>query len=83
MKIHLKTGGLLGKYLPPGSTANRAEIDIPTGTTPVGVMERLGIPTEGQYLVIVNGTTLPESERRATVLEEGDQLAIMPPLRGG
>ena len=83
MKIHLKTGGLLSKYLPPGSAANRAEIDIPTGTTPVGVMERLGIPADGHYLVIVNGTTLPENERRGTVLEDGDQLAIMPPLRGG
>lgn len=83
MKIRVKTGGLLGKYLPPGSEANRAEIEIPPGTTPVGVMERLGIPTEGRYLVTINGTALPENGRRTTLLEEGDHLAIMPPLRGG
>lgn len=83
MKIRVKTGGLLGKYLPPGSETNRAEIEIPSGTTPVGVMERLGIPTSGHYLVTVNGTALPESGRRSAVLEDGDHLAIMPPLRGG
>ncbi len=83
MKVRVKTAGLLGKYLPPGSEANRAEIDIPSGTTPVGVMERLGIPTAGHYLVTVNGVALPEPERRTAILEDGDQIAIMPPLRGG
>jgi sulfur carrier protein ThiS len=83
MIIRVKTAGLLGKYLPPGTELNRAEIDIPSGSTPISVMERLGIPTNGPYLVTVNGTALPESERRTAILEEGDQLAIMPPLRGG
>ena len=83
MKIRVKTGGLLGKYLPPGSEGNRAEIEIPSGTSPIGVMERLGIPTGGHYLVTVNGTALPEKDRRTAILEEGDLVAIMPPLRGG
>ena len=47
MKILVRTAGLLGKHLPPGPVRNRAEIDVPSGSTITDVMKRLGFP-EGQ-----------------------------------
>ena len=83
MKVAIRTGGLLGKYLPDGSARNSAELELPAGTTAASLIERLGMPSEGSYLVIHNGTAVPKDARGARTLAEGDELAIMPPLKGG
>ena len=79
----MKTAGLLGAYLPPGSERNRAVIRVNPGTTPLDVMRQLGMPLESSYLVSLNGTLVRLAERDRQVLEDDDQLAIMPPLKGG
>ncbi|MFQ5957881.1 MAG: MoaD/ThiS family protein [Alphaproteobacteria bacterium] len=83
MKIRFKTAGLLGKYLPAGSSGNAAELDVADGATPVDVMKQLGLPLDGTYLVTLNGASVPKAARETRVLSENDSLAIMPPLRGG
>ncbi len=83
MKLAVRTGGLLGKYLPEGSARNSAEIDLPDGLTAADVIARLGMPPDGSYLVIHNGSAVPKAERAACNLADGDELAIMPPLKGG
>ena len=83
MKLAVRTGGLLGKYLPEGSARNSAEIDLPDGMTAAEVIARLGMPPDGSYLVIHTGSAVPKAERAVCTLAEGDELAIMPPLKGG
>ncbi len=83
MKVAIRTGGLLGKYLPAGSARNAAELERPEGTTAAGTIARLGMPPEGSYLVIHNGAAVPKDARAACALADGDELAIMPPLKGG
>jgi len=83
MKLAIRTGGLLGKYLPAGSARNAAEIELPEGTTAAGAIAHLGMPAEGSYLVIHNGAAVPRNARQACTLADGDELAIMPPLKGG
>ena len=83
MKILVKTAGLLGSYLPPGSERNRAVIRVSPGSTPLDVMRQLRMPLENSYLVSLNGTVVQVAERDTQVLNDDDQLAIMPPLKGG
>lgn len=83
MNITVKTGGLLGKYLPPGGNGKQAELEVAEGATPIDVLRQLGMPLEKSYLVSLNGTALPKAERESRSLEAGDTLAIMPPLKGG
>ena len=83
MRITVRTGGVLGQYLPEGSSGNQASLDVEAGTTPGDVMERLGFTAERTYLVILNGTAIPKAERETRVLAEDDELAILPPLKGG
>ncbi len=83
MKIRVRTAGLLGKYLPPGSAGNAAEIDVDDGATPADVIDRLGMPPDASYLVTLNGESLPRAERAVRALAANDDLAIMPPLKGG
>ena len=82
MKITVKTAGNLGKYLPPGSAGNRAELEVAEGATPAQVMRQLGLP-DGSYLVVLNGSSVPKAERASRPLAAADTLAIMPPLKGG
>ena len=83
MRIVVRTGGLLGKYLPEGSARNSAELEVPAGASARDVMERLGMPSDRSYLVIHNGVAVPKGARAACRLSAGDELAIMPPLKGG
>lgn len=84
MNIQIRTGGLLGGYLPAGSERNRAQLRVEEGSTPTRVMEMLNMPMGDSYLVSVNGSVLSTPEdREAVVLKDGDRLTIMPPIRGG
>lgn len=83
MRITVRTGGLLGKYLPPESENNRARLDVAEGATAADVMRALGFPSDRTYLVVLNGENLPESQRPDRRLHEDDELAILPPLKGG
>jgi sulfur carrier protein ThiS len=83
MHITVRTGGVLGQYLPAGGEANRATLDIAPGATADDVMTKLGFPRERTYLVILNGTAIPKAERGSRALTEDDELAILPPLKGG
>lgn len=83
MQITVRTAGLLGRYLPPGSAGNEARLDVEMGSTPLDIMRRLALPEHDSYLVMLNGQIVPVAKRPATRLSEGDELGIFPPLKGG
>ncbi len=83
MRISLKTASSLAKYLPAGSIGNRAEFEVADGATALDVMRQLGLPEGASYLVVLNGDNLPKAERADRQLADNDDLAIMPPLKGG
>ena len=83
MRINFKTAGRLVRFLPPGSADKTAVLDVAEGATTMDVIRQLGMPEDGSYLVVLNGASLPKSERPTRVLAEGDQLSVMPPLKGG
>jgi len=83
MKIRLKLYALLGKYLPSNAEKNEADMEVANGTTIVQVLASLNVPEEDCHLVLVNGVFVAPSERHSRELEEGDALAIWPPVAGG
>lgn len=83
MRIAVRTTGLLGEYLPPGSAPNRAELELPDSATPVDVLRRLAMPANRKYLIAVNGGLVPTASHAERTLADGDEIAIMPPLKGG
>ncbi len=83
MNIQVRTGGLLGEHLPKGSSRNRADLEVAAPATPHTVMTQLGIPTDKPYLVAVNGKVVPPSALASQPLGPGDELSILPALRGG
>lgn len=83
MNITFKTGGMMSDLLPPGCSDEQAVINLPDGATIPDVMAHFGLSADEFYLVILNDTVVPKKARAGTVLHDGDELGIFPPLKGG
>ncbi|MBI3443783.1 MAG: MoaD/ThiS family protein [Magnetospirillum sp.] len=79
----LKLFALLGKHLPPGSTANAAPVEIGEGMTVSGLIAANGLDEADCHLVLLNGNFVPVEARGQTQVAEGDVVAIWPPIGGG
>ena len=79
MKVEVRLFATLAAYLPAGATGDSAALDVPEGTTVVEVIRSLEIPSELEYLTVVNGRDAsPEHQ-----LAHGDVVSLFPPLAGG
>lgn len=84
MKIQFKLFASLTDYLPAqGRDGNVVELEVPDGTTISEVVQRFNLPEKLVHLVLVNGTYVAPEQRAGHALQEGDALAIWPPIAGG
>ena len=83
MQIELKLYASLGEYLPSGSRANAARLQVEDGATPNALIDRYRVPREQAHLVLINGQFVAPEQRDQPVLKDGDTLAIWPPVAGG
>ncbi len=84
MKITFKLYASLTDYLPAESRyGNRVTLELDEGTSIAQVIEPFGLPHKMVHLVLVNGVYVAPAERLSQVLNDGDVLAIWPPIAGG
>jgi len=84
MKVEVRLfAGLRDRF--PRETRGRVELELAAGLTLTGLLDQLEIPPRQAQMVLVNGVQVPRSPgvREARVLEEGDVVAIFPPVAGG
>ncbi len=79
MHITAKLHGTLRKYLPAGSQGNATVVEVPDGATVAEVVERLSIPRDHARMFVSGDEHLDA----ASVLHDGQELNIFPPLAGG
>ena len=79
MKIKLKLGGMLRRYVPDAPGDSAYEIDLPAGSTVVDVARYLGIPTREIRIAYVDGQARGELFR----LHDGAEVGFFPPIGGG
>jgi len=82
MKITFKLYASLTQYLPTGTKGHEANIEVSEGSSPTQVLEENGVPAVHVHLVLINGLFIPHDERD-NPLQEGDVLAVWPPVAGG
>ena len=82
-KVTLKLFALLGRFLPPGSKANSAAMDIAEGASISDLIAQSGLDQKDCHLVLLNGNFVAADSRAATPLAEGDVVSIWPPIGGG
>lgn len=83
MNIELKLYASLSHYLPPDAKLHKVALDVADDMTPSRLIDDMKLPREACFLVLVNGVFIPPEERGARVLQEGDAVAIWPPIAGG
>jgi molybdopterin synthase sulfur carrier subunit len=83
MQVQLELYASLMKHLPPQAERHRVAAEVTPGTTAHGLLDRYHVPFEHAHLVLRNGVFLHQREREETPLEEGDVIAVWPPVAGG
>lgn len=84
MHITFKLFATLTDYLPPSARrANQVQLELPEGCTVQQAFAPYALPDKLVHLVLVNGRYIAPERRATEVLNEGDALAIWPPIAGG
>lgn len=83
MQVQLELYASLMRHLPPGADRHRVTLDVPPGTTAHALLDRYQVPFEQAHLVLRNGVFLHQQERDEVLLEDGDVIAVWPPVAGG
>lgn len=84
MQITFKLFATLTDYLPPEARrGNQLTLDVPPDAPIARIIEPYGLPHKLVHLVLVNGRYIAPEARATTTLQEGDVLAIWPPIAGG
>jgi molybdopterin converting factor small subunit len=79
MRVIVKLHGTLRRFLPAGSIGNATSVDVPDAATVATVIGRLGIPAEFTKMTVSGDEHLQAS----SVLRDGQELNLFPPLAGG
>lgn len=84
MKITFKLFASLTDYLPREARyTNVIELDVLSEASISQIIEPFGLPPKMVHLVLINGKYVEPEKRLTQRLEEGDVLAIWPPIAGG
>jgi molybdopterin converting factor small subunit len=83
VQVELKLFATLMQYLPADARGHTVRVELPEGITIYELMEQFHVPREQAHLVVRNGVYVPFSERDSYKLQEGDVIALWPPVAGG
>lgn len=84
MNITFKLFATLTDYLPAEvRRSNQMVLDVPAEASILQIIEPFGMPPKLVHLVLVNGKYIAPEVRGSTTLNDGDVLAIWPPVAGG
>ena len=84
MRITFKLYASLTEHLPPEARqGNAVALDIAPDATIADIIAPFNLPMKLVHLVLINGVYVAPAERASRTLNEGDVLAIWPPIAGG
>lgn len=80
----LKLFATLQDYLPlEAKKTNALALELDEGATVQQVIGQFGLPQKLCHLVLIDGKFIPPAARASRALQEGETLAIWPPIAGG
>lgn len=82
MQVTFKLFATLIQYLPATAVKHAVNLNVEATVTPNQLLDRFAVPRSQAHLVLVNGVYLAKPDRDKP-LQEGDALAIWPPVAGG
>ena len=84
MRLTVKLYASLAAHLPvEARSTNQHPIEAPDGASVAAVLAPYGLPPELTKLVLVNGRYVAPEDRPHVLLQDGDVVAVWPPIAGG
>jgi sulfur carrier protein ThiS len=84
MKVTFKLYASLTEYLPQDARrSNQLTLELAPGTRIAEVIAPFKLPPQMVKLVLINGHFVAPEDRAHRELNDGDTLAIWPPIAGG
>jgi len=83
MEISVTLFGGLRHFLPAGSSFNKCVIGVDEGASLEALLQRVPIPANKPYLVIVNDEKVSREAYADTRIQVGDDVVLLPPIKGG
>ena len=83
MEIPVKLFGALRHYLPAGSGFNSCTISLDDGASLENLLDKIPVPRDKPYMVMLNDTKISEEQYQGTVMQDGDDVVLLPPIKGG
>lgn len=78
IRVRLSLFADLRRFLPKGHSG-ALETDVPPGATVRDLLDRVGVPADGEITIGVNG----EQGSLETRLRDGDEIVLFSPMEGG
>ena len=83
MDISVKLFGGLRHYLPAGSGFNSCVVQVDDGVTLDAFLDKVPVPRDKPYMVLLNDTKISEEQFQDTLIGDGDDVVLLPPIKGG
>ncbi len=81
--ITLRLLGPLRHYLPPGSGFDDCQAPLREGDSVATVIDSVALPAGEQFMVLLNGERVEPDAFAATRPAAGDEVTLVPPIKGG
>lgn len=79
MKIELRFYATLIKYAEKNKIPQFSTVELEDGTTVTSLLNKFNIPEKDVHIIIING----RNANLEQVLQDGDRVALFPPVGGG
>ena len=87
MQVTIKLVGVLADRLPAGHPLPHPNgtntLDLDAGADVANLLGHIGLSAESEYFAMINGDHVPTDKLAGTALNEGDELVLVPPMKGG
>ena len=83
MDISVTLFGGLRHFLPAGSSFNKCKIDIDEGSTLEALLQKIPVPSDKPYMVILNDEKVASDKFSDITLKGEDEVVLLPPIKGG
>lgn len=83
MDISVTLFGGLRHFLPAGSSFNKCKIDIDEGSTLEALLQKIPVPSDKPYMVILNDEKVASDKFADITIESDDEVVLLPPIKGG
>ena len=83
MKIAVRLVAYVGDAIPNIDESGEGELELPQGATVANALAILDVAAAEMYMTLVNDAVVRPSVQGETVLNDGDELTVFPPIKGG